>query len=218
MLDCIDETRHQMPLFLPVGIVGNGLRAPRVRGDDRFCALVRTLLAQIIRIVGAIPTDPFGGQSSQQACRLRAIASLSRGADQPQRVAHPIHTDVNFGAEAPATASERLVSLPAVFGCGAGGIRMRPHHRAVQDQVLPIRVIRDMGQHVAPDALVTPACEALIDAIPVAVVWRQIPPGCPRAIDPEHRFNEASAVHLGAEVHLRTVFQKGTYVLPLVIA
>jgi len=73
---------------------------------------------------------------------------------------------------------------------------MCPNDGAIQDQVLHIGVIGKMLMHVFPDPVIAPACKALVDTIPVAVLfWQQTPLGS-AAGDPQHAFQEKTAVRL----------------------
>jgi hypothetical protein len=67
---------------------------------------------------------------------------------------------------------------------------VRPDDGAVNDQVFHIRVIGEIGVHLFPDAMVAPAGEALVDAVPIAILLWQKAPLCAGAGYPKNRFNE----------------------------
>jgi hypothetical protein len=95
---------------------------------------------------------------------------------------------------------------------------MSAHDRAVQDQVLHIGVISEMGVHLPPHPGIAPAGIPFVDAIPIAIAWREIAPGCPGTADPEHGLHEAAAVCFGAQIDIGAGVQEIADFLPLVIA
>ena len=66
--------------------------------------------------------------------------------------------------------------------------------------------------------MVTPAGEAFVDTIPVAVLVRQVSPLGAGSQDPQARFQEAATLIFLAHVDTWLVAQKPDYLLPLVIA
>jgi hypothetical protein len=74
--------------------------------------------------------------------------------------------------------------------------------------MLHIRVIDKMLAHPIPDAMVTPASNTLVDAIPVAVLLRQQAPVSTAPGYPEDGFDKAAAISLLAHVHVWTGAQK----------
>jgi hypothetical protein len=95
---------------------------------------------------------------------------------------------------------------------------MRPHHGTIQDAVFHVGIIGNMGKHLFPDLLVTPAGKPLRDAVPVPRARWQVTPRRTGATDPAHGLNEATAGCLRATIHVWTAGQNVTYVRPLIIA
>ena len=80
--------------------------------------------------------------------------------------------------------SHRKNPIPTPVRGSSRRARVRPDHRAVDDQVFQIRVVAEMLMHLCPDALVSPTGESFVDAVPVPVFgWQQSPLG-PRAVNP----------------------------------
>jgi hypothetical protein len=95
---------------------------------------------------------------------------------------------------------------------------MGAHDGAIQDEMLHIWVIGKMLVHAIPDALVTPARKALVDAIPVAIFLRQQAPLSTAAGHPEYAFDKATAISFLAYVNAWTGAQKFYYFRPLIIS
>jgi hypothetical protein len=93
---------------------------------------------------------------------------------------------------------------------------MGSNDRAIQDQVLHIRVIGKMLMHIFPDAMVAPACKTLVDAIPVAVLFRQQAPLGSAAGDPQHSFQVKTAVGLLASIGAWVALQVRIDFVPLI--
>ena len=86
---------------------------------------------------------------------------------------------------------------------------MSADNRAVEDAVFHVWVIGEVLEHALPDALVAPAGEAFVDAVPVAILgWEEAPLGS-GAIDPDHGFEKATAGGLIANVGMRGAAEKG---------
>lgn len=88
---------------------------------------------------------------------------------------------------------------------------------ATQDQVLHIGVIGNMLMHIFPDPMVAPACNALVDAIPVTVLFRQQSPLCSTAGDPQHSFQEKTAVRFLASMGSWVALQVWIDIVPLIL-
>ena len=82
---------------------------------------------------------------------------------------------------------------------------MRPNDGAIQDQVLHVGVIGKMLMHIFPNPMIAPARKALVDTIPVAVLFRKQAPLGSAAGDPQHSFQEKTAVSLLAGIGSRVV-------------
>lgn len=95
---------------------------------------------------------------------------------------------------------------------------MGSNDRAIQDQVLHIRVFGKMLMHIFPDPVIAPACKTLVDAIPVTVLIRQQAPLGSAASDPQHAFQEKTAVGLLASIGSRMALQVGIDFVPLIFS
>jgi hypothetical protein len=70
---------------------------------------------------------------------------------------------------------------------------MGPDHGAVNHDTFQVWVISEMEMHPLPNAFITPAGKALINAVPIAIAcWQQSPLSTATG-DPEHPLDEASA-------------------------
>ena len=72
---------------------------------------------EIISIIGHIGNQVFKLEALDQCFGLSDLVPLSSGQDQAQRIAQPIDTQMNFGAEPASTVAQGLFSLSPVFFC-----------------------------------------------------------------------------------------------------
>jgi hypothetical protein len=95
---------------------------------------------------------------------------------------------------------------------------MGPNYRAVQQEVFHIGIIGKGVVHPLPDAFLTPAEEAFIHGVPLAVLLRERPPLGARPGDPQDARKETAAVLFLPNVHVRTGTQEVQHSRPLVWA
>lgn len=95
---------------------------------------------------------------------------------------------------------------------------MGAHDGTIDEQVFHVWIVNEMLMHPFPDSLITPASEALIDAIPVAVAFWQKSPLGTAAGHPEHCFDKPAAVAFLTNVHLWAGTQKLKDFQPLVVS
>ena len=94
---------------------------------------------------------------------------------------------------------------------------MSTYYGAIDNQVFHIWVVGEVLMHSFPDALVTPAGEPFVDAVPVAVgLGQQAPLGAATG-HPEDGFHEASAVGFGPNVKGRAGAQEPEDFGPLLV-
>jgi len=93
---------------------------------------------------------------------------------------------------------------------------MGPNNGAVQQEVFPIGISGTGVLHPLPDALLTPAEEALVDGVLFAVAPRERPPLSARPGDPEDTRKETAATLLLPNIDARTGTQKPKNARPLV--
>lgn len=115
MFDLIDETLHQMALFVEMFIILTLLFPVCSRRDHYFRLAFFNNVKKILGIVGTISDQALKLISCHQIFCLCDVVALPASQDKAQRVAQRIHTYVDLGAEAASAASQRLFSLPTVF-------------------------------------------------------------------------------------------------------
>lgn len=115
MLDFIDETLHQVPLFVEMAVIVAGLLAVFARRNDRFDFFIHKHLQKISCIVRAIGDQALKFIICDQCVCLSNVMALPSGQKKTQRVPQSIDIYMNFGAEPTATASEGLGGLTTVF-------------------------------------------------------------------------------------------------------
>ncbi len=76
------------------------------------------------------------------------------------------------------------------------------YHSAINDDMLHIGVLHKMLMHSFPYTLFTPACEALIYAVPVTVVLRQQSPRSTTSCHPQDGLDVAPAIVLLSNVEV----------------
>ena len=91
------------------------LFAPGSWRNNRLGLLVGNELQKIVRIIRFVGQQTLKRVTVYQGFSLRAIMSLSSGQNEAQGIPQRIHTNVDFGAEATAAATQSLLSLTAVF-------------------------------------------------------------------------------------------------------
>lgn len=64
----------------------------------------------------------------------------------------------------------------------------------VDHEPLKIRLVDQLFQEFFPSPLVAPATEAPMGVFPIAIVRRQVAPGCPGAQDPEDSVEKSAIV------------------------
>jgi hypothetical protein len=95
---------------------------------------------------------------------------------------------------------------------------MSPDHAAIQDKVLHVWITDKMLMHVFPDFVFAPSGKAFVDAIPLAVHFRQQAPLGPAASNPEHGFKEKTTVGFLSSVNLRMILQEGIHFVPFIFS
>lgn len=116
MLDFVDEALDQMPLPIGMLIIVAGL-VPSGRGRNNRLSflLFCNELQKMIRIIGRISDQVLKVELGHQVPGLGDVVPLASSQDKAQRIAQPIDTYVDFGAEAASTAPQGLLGLTAFF-------------------------------------------------------------------------------------------------------
>ena len=83
---------------------------------------------------------------------------------------------------------------------------MRAHNRAVEQEPFAVGFVGTGFKQRLPNAFIAPAREAFVNAIPVAIFFRQQPPLCTAAGDPKHGFDKAPTFGFIADIDARTRF------------
>ncbi len=94
---------------------------------------------------------------------------------------------------------------------------MGADNRTVEDAMFHVWVEGEVLKHTLPNTFVTPAGEAFVDAIPVAIRGGQEAPLCARSVDSQHGFQEAAAGCLIANVSMWVAPQKGPQFGPVLV-
>ncbi len=72
--------------------------------------------------------------------------------------------------------------------------------------------------HIFPDVVLTPPGKALVDGIPLAIIfWQQAPLGSTTG-NPEHRFQEAATVSFRSSVSPRMFLQECIDLVPFIFS
>lgn len=85
---------------------------------------------------------------------------------------------------------------------------MGSYDAAIQQDILHIRVIGKMLMHIFPYLVVAPTGKALVDAVPVTVLFGKQAPLGSAAQHPQDGFNELSAVSFIARICSGVVLQE----------
>lgn len=80
---------------------------------------------------------------------------------------------------------------------------MSADDRAVDDEVFHVRIVSKVLQHRFPDAGITPASEAFVDAVPLAVLLRQHTPLRATAVQPENGLDKKAAFGFMTDIDIR---------------
>lgn len=80
---------------------------------------------------------------------------------------------------------------------------MCPDVGAVDDQIFQIGLLGGILQHITPDTVVTPAGEPLVDVVPGAVLLGQHAPLGAGTVNPDDRFQKATALLLVPDIGAR---------------
>lgn len=115
MLEFVDQTLDQVPLSVEPSIILARLLAPRPGWDDRRRAGLENESHQRVRIVTAVGNDMLKGHSLQQGFGLGYVVTFAACETETQRIAQPVHRDVDFGTKPASASSQRLNLLPAAF-------------------------------------------------------------------------------------------------------
>src|SRR5690606_19397656 len=120
MLDLIDKALDQMAFTIHPAVVFAQHFGALMRWDDRFNTAVQQIVDEMCCRVASICDQAFKIEPFEQILRLGDVVSLTRSQAKTQGVAQAIHDHMDFGGEAPSTASQRLLavffSAPAAQG------------------------------------------------------------------------------------------------------
>lgn len=115
MLDLVDEALHQMALSVQVGVILPPAVAVGPGWNHRHRVRVSNHLEEDISVVTLVGQDKSASVSSNQCRPLGDVVTLPSGKLEAQRVAQPIHANVDFGAESASAAAQGLGLLAAPF-------------------------------------------------------------------------------------------------------
>jgi hypothetical protein len=129
--------------------------------------------AQRAAFIGFVGEHGLPWLSVEQSGGLGRVASLAGGDDRAQRPAQGIGEHVDLGRQSTSGTPQRLILGPPF---SAGCLLVGSNDGAVDHQVLIVAVGGERGEHVLPHAGMTPAAEAAMYCLPLAVALRQIAP------------------------------------------
>ena len=115
MLDFVDEALNQMALFVQMTVMLTLLVTARRRGNDRLSTTLNNDMKEVEGIVSSVGDDVVGTEVLDEGLCLGDVVALATCQSETQRIAQAIDADVNLGAEATTTSSQRLLSLAAAF-------------------------------------------------------------------------------------------------------
>ena len=95
---------------------------------------------------------------------------------------------------------------------------METYHAAVQEHIFHVGVVGKVLIHILPDLMLAPAGKTLIDAVPVAIFFRQKAPLGAAAGDPEHVFDVKTASSFFPGIDPGMVLQEKEDFFPLVVS
>ena len=95
---------------------------------------------------------------------------------------------------------------------------MGTYHAAVQEHIFHLGVVGKVLMHILPDFMLALAGKTLIDAVPVAIFFRQEAPLGAAAGDPEHAFDEKTANGFFPGIDQGMVLQEKEDFFPLVVS
>src|SRR6185369_8753429 len=167
-----------------------------------------------VAVVGLVGNDLLGLAVGDQCRSLGNIMILSRREDDGDRLSQAIAGHVQLGAEATARTPQGLVLGRAAFG--ARRVLVGADDGGIQQQHTEIRILQVL-QDGAKHPGLTPAIEALKNAVPIAKPFGQITPRGTGLGNPQNGIHK-QAIILGR--HARVAFLAGQQVLdglPLLI-
>ena len=115
MLNLVDETLHQMPLFVTVFVVLTLFLAISSWWNNCFSSLFSNKLQNLVSIIRFVGQNTFIIISVHQGFSLSTVMPLTRSQNEAQRVAQGINANMDFGAKSATAATQRLFSLSSVF-------------------------------------------------------------------------------------------------------
>lgn len=76
------------------------MRVPAMtaRRNDRFAALIKNGVHQVVSVVGAVGDNMFGVKADDKGVSLRHVVLLSRSGQQTDWIAERIHRGTKLGA------------------------------------------------------------------------------------------------------------------------
>ena len=115
LLDLVDKTLDQMPFAVQPRVVLTADFRALVRRDHRLPTLLDDPIDERLPGITAIGNDVLTHQPLQQRLGLDTVVTLACGQRQPQRIAQPVHNDMDFGTQATSTPTQGLLYLAARF-------------------------------------------------------------------------------------------------------
>src|SRR5215510_11629653 len=115
MLDFVHETLDQGSFAVAPGVIVSRLFPVLARRNDRDRTVIDDKSDQIVVVIAAITQDILADFLSQQGLGLGTLMAFAARQDKTQGFAQPISFDMDFGAKATLTPTERLSGLSTLF-------------------------------------------------------------------------------------------------------
>lgn len=115
MLNLVDETLHQMALFIEMLVILSLLDAVFARRNHGNRFMLKNEGNHSSAIIATVGDHMVADAPRQQSLGLGHVMPLTSGKQKAQRIAQTVDRHVNFGTESAATASQRLRFLSTVF-------------------------------------------------------------------------------------------------------
>src|SRR5215208_3528922 len=112
MLDFADEALDEMPLFVEVSIIGNGVRPTGVGRDHSRHVELRDMRAKRVGVEGLVAQNVLRRQPCDQRLGHGRFVHLAAGVEQPQHISESINCDMDLRAQAPTRPPNRLFLNP----------------------------------------------------------------------------------------------------------
>jgi hypothetical protein len=148
--------------------------------------------------------------------------ALARRQHQGQWPASTVGSHMHLGAKTTLRAPEGFCR--GLSALGSGGVLMGTPNRAIPIVDFPIQLTLTIGlglqliQNALPNSGWLPALEPTGNRLPLAIAFRQVPPGSAGPVDPEPAIEEGAMIQVGMACRRLDRWQDRRQAHPLLIA